>query len=308
MPKKYYINYSKIIKGGATSLPDSIESAISEAVEGEGVAVPNPEAGVLVSAKLSNMPKLCLGLLDHYGKLNEILPRAIDLGYRHFDGANAYENPEYLGNLRRIFDEKINSKRNEFWITWKGDNIKEDEVEAKIKQLNCDYIDLYLVHHSCGSESDFTELKKLKARGLVRYYGVSNCEDLVRLDELKSRHDIYANQLQARPPGGTIINRKQVDPTFFEQINAMGINVMLFASISGIMNSKPEILYEDPPLPINKYYYQKYIKDRRNVLIVGSASGSTLETNLNLATTPDISQEDMDIIEGRLRSINLTYQ
>ena len=88
----------------------------------------------------------------------------------------------------------------------------------------------------------------------------------------------------------------------------MGINVMLFASISGIMNSKPEILYEDPPLPINKYYYQKYIKDRRNVLIVGSASGSTLETNLNLATTPDISQEDMDIIEGRLRSINLTYQ
>ena len=131
MPKKYYINYSKIIKGGATSLPDSIESAISEAVEGEGVAVPNPEAGVLVSAKLSNMPKLCLGLLDHYGKLNEILPRAIDLGYRHFDGANAYENPEYLGNLRRIFDEKINSKRNEFWITWKGDNIKEDEVEAK---------------------------------------------------------------------------------------------------------------------------------------------------------------------------------
>ena len=255
-----------------------------------------------------NMPNLCLGLLNHSGKLNEILPTAIDLGYRHFDGADAYGNDEYCEMLKKNLFEKITARRKEFWITWKGNYIKEHEVEAKIKQLNCGYIDLYLVHFGCGSESDFKELKKLQTRGLVRYYGVSNCEDIRTLHDLKIRHNIYANQLQARPPGGKISYRNQVDLDFFEQINAMGIKVMLFASISGILNSAPEILFEEPPLLINKYYYQKYIKDSENVLIVGSAGGTKLKTNLDLAITPDLDEDTLLAIEARLQQINLSKQ
>ena len=98
------------------------------------------------------------------GKLNEILPKAIDFGYRHFDGANGYTGPGYYEMLKSIFDMKVNGRRNEFWITWKGDDITEQKVESVINKLNCGYIDLYLVHHGCGIETDFIELKKLKAR------------------------------------------------------------------------------------------------------------------------------------------------
>lgn len=77
---------------------------------------------------------------------------AIDVGYRHFDTAYAYENESEVGQAIRdkIADGAVT--REEIFITTKLWNTKHEpeKVEAacreSCKNLGFDYIDLYLMH------------------------------------------------------------------------------------------------------------------------------------------------------------------
>lgn len=270
---------------------------------------------------LASMPQICFGTVQ--SNLEHTLPKALEVGYRHIDGADAYESisPGHRKTIRSAlanFMAKGHS-REELWITWKSDSITSESIQQRIKQLGCTYIDLFLIHHFdnntlSGNIRMLDELSKAKDAGLIHQFGVSNCEDSETVKKLKGSYDIYANQIQARPPGGQVHRRKLMIPDFVAQCNAIGVHCMFFASMSGVSEVYPEWYFDDTIKEmINKYYIQRFLKPS-NVLIVASinpSSGSLEENfrNVNtfLRTGKLLEEKEMEAMEKRLKSITLAY-
>jgi diketogulonate reductase-like aldo/keto reductase len=259
---------------------------------------------------LEKMPQLCFGTAQ--GNLEVTLPKALEVGYRHIDCANTYGKTSY----RNIIKNAIKSiPRNELWITWKSNEITFSDIQKLIFDIDCQYIDLYLIHHSCGTSKDFIELKKAYEANLIRFYGVSNCENIEIMKQLKKEHNIYANQIQARPPGGQVINRKIMDHDFITKCNELGIIIMLFSTVSGIMNAL-DMDYDyffGKFSYINKYYIQKFIYQTNNVLIVSSISGSSIGVNLTdfgdvMNKCDMLAETEINEIENKLLETNLNFQ
>lgn len=107
---------------------------------------------------------------------------ALDAGYRHIDTALAYGNENEVG--QGIKDSGV--PRDQIWVTTKLDNTwhhcVEDGINASLKALDMDYVDLYLMHWPSStdpkdkkkhlSDWDFTktwaEMQKLPASGRVK--------------------------------------------------------------------------------------------------------------------------------------------
>jgi alcohol dehydrogenase (NADP+) len=127
---------------------------------------------------------------------------AASIGYRHFDCASVYGNEDRIG---QVFNELLKGglRRNEVWITSKLWNDKHGEndvilsCEKSLKDLQLDYLDLYLVHwpfpnhHPPGCDATtrspdaspyihenymrtWRKMEELVDRGLVRNIGTSN--------------------------------------------------------------------------------------------------------------------------------------
>lgn len=148
--------------------------------------------------------KLCLGCMSfgdaslgfHSGwlldeeKSRVILKKALDLGVNFFDTANVYGNgtsEEYLGRALRDFAD-----RNEVIIATKvffGDDLHEgrnttglsrkaifSQVEASLKRLGTDYIDVLYIHrwdYKTPIEETMAALNDLVRAGKVHYLGAS---------------------------------------------------------------------------------------------------------------------------------------
>ena len=116
----------------------------------------------------------------------EIIKEAIGCGYRHIDTAFAYGNEETIG--KGIKASNINRK--ELFITgklWNDDRGYENIINAckrTIKNLNCEYLDLYLIHWPASKavHDDWIEINNetwkafeyLYEQGLVKAIGVCN--------------------------------------------------------------------------------------------------------------------------------------
>jgi diketogulonate reductase-like aldo/keto reductase len=288
-------------------------------------------------APLESMPQLCFGTVQF--PLEDPLIQAIKIGYRHIDGAEAYELMhqnyiDYKKTLNDIFTQFKNGEikddagnpiiveRKDLWITWKDDNIRKSKIEMTIKRLGCEYIDLFLIHHSCGTESDFEELKEAQKAGLIRFYGVSNCETIEDICRLKSKHNIFANQIQARPPGGSIETRGYMSPNFIQECNNLGVKIMLFSTTSGVSeleytnkkNLLKNVLNSIEGFNknmINQYYIQKFL-GKSNVIMVSSVLGASLQPNYDSVTTFKtegrlLSDAQMKQIEEALQKLTLAY-
>ena len=245
--------------------------------------------GNMKGGALETMPKLCFGTAQD--NLDKMLKLALDHGITHIDGAEGYQYGKSHGIIRECI--KLIPREN-LWITWKADKITVEMIKAIITKLSCGYIDTFLVHHdsSCIAEDDFVQLQKAQKDGLIRFFGVSNCENFERIQYLRENYGISTIQIQSRPPGGEIKYRPKTESDFIEKCNGIGINVMLFASVSGIIGiddltdySIFTEIYEQHN--INKYYLQKYCYRTNNVLIISSVSGSSIKQN----------KEDSDAIE-----------
>ena len=232
---------------------------------------------------LATMPQICFGTAQGV-EITALIKKALSLGYRHFDGADSYGGKAFRKNFR---DGIAGVDRHSIWITWKSNDISLDRIQQVVTDLNCEYIDLFLRHHSCLTPRDYAELQKAKNEGLVRFIGVSNCENIKAIEMNKNKYDIYANQIQARPPGGDIQKKPRLDPDFIKQCNALGVSVMMFGTISGLINAGVYLSYNEKKGPnINKYYIQKYLKPS-NVLMVSSmrTQSQTLQENINYVNT-----------------------
>ncbi|CAL1708215.1 unnamed protein product [Somion occarium] len=129
------------------------------------------------------IPRLGFGVAYGFGKEEDPLEltkpgvlEALKVGYRHIDSAQLYRNEREVGEAVR----ESGLKREDVFVTSKVPDEGEPlaSVDASLKALGFDYIDLYLIHSPpAGKENRLTKYKALleaKRQGKVRTVGVSN--------------------------------------------------------------------------------------------------------------------------------------
>ncbi|HBE03819.1 MAG: hypothetical protein A2096_16755 [Spirochaetes bacterium GWF1_41_5] len=145
--------------------------------------------------------------------VNDIVHAAVDYGINYFDTAEAYNDGrsesslgQALKDLPRdkvVIGTKISPSNTEPLVL-------REHLEASLKRLETDYIDLYMVHwpitpHSIAHFTEkkicpdvreaFSALQNLRKEGKIRYIGVSNFA-VSKMEEIKKfLPDICANEL-----------------------------------------------------------------------------------------------------------------
>lgn len=174
------------------------------------------------------MPALGLGTWKSAkGEVYAAVRSALEIGYRHFDCALLYGNEKEIGQaLADALKEGI-VKREELWITsklWNNSHEKQyvlPSIQTSLKDLQLDYLDLYLIHWPIALKHDVTfpqkgeemlsltevplsetwsEMIRLKEMGLTRHIGVSNFSTKKITDIIEKTGVIpEVNQLELHP-------------------------------------------------------------------------------------------------------------
>ncbi|XP_054158804.1 9,11-endoperoxide prostaglandin H2 reductase-like [Oppia nitens] len=139
---------------------------------------------------------------------------AVDIGYRHIDTAEYYENEQSIGEAVNDLIETGRVLRQDLFVTTKIffkkypiDNIKDETVSTvvqSLKRLNLDYVDLMLIHWPSDNmtvNSDIWKgLEEVLDRRLVRAIGVSNFMKHHLVDLLKTAKVVpQMNQIESNP-------------------------------------------------------------------------------------------------------------
>jgi len=138
-----------------------------------------------------------MGVVGGGQRVYDMCEKALKVGYRHFDTAAGYGNEKQVGEAIRA----SGIPREEIFITTKLANSDHHRVregfEKSLKELDCEYIDLYLMHWPMASISEgqpgnasfsrvlkpeesptivetYKEMEKLLETGKVKAVGVSN--------------------------------------------------------------------------------------------------------------------------------------
>jgi diketogulonate reductase-like aldo/keto reductase len=148
------------------------------------------------------------------------LRAALEIGYTHFDTAEAYA----LGHSEELIGRAIresNTKREDVFITSKvsPEHLSYEAVfnscENSLRHLGMDYIDLYLIHWpgtGIKYEETFRALNKLVQDGKVRHLGASNFKlRLLKQVQQYSETPIITNQIPYRLPDKTYVENGVVD-------------------------------------------------------------------------------------------------
>jgi len=174
------------------------------------------------------MPSLGIGTWKAPpGEVGRAIEAALDVGYIHIDCASLYQNEKEVGEVlgKAIKSGKV--KRENLFIVsklWSTDWGRVSEaVEQTLKDLQLDYLDLYLVHAPASFEYSggnmwpthpngqpklgkvpfhtvWPEMEKLVDRGLVRSIGISNFSFLLVNDLLTyARIKPVMNQIEVHP-------------------------------------------------------------------------------------------------------------
>lgn len=134
-----------------------------------------------VQGREARIPALGLGTWQVTGaEAEEMVGRALELGYRHLDTAQAYGNEAEVG--RAVEDSGVD--RDSIFITTKvwpdryGPGDFADSVDASLEALRTDAVDLLLLHWPAFGDSSLEEvmgrLAEARRAGKARHVGVSN--------------------------------------------------------------------------------------------------------------------------------------
>lgn len=148
------------------------------------------------------IPKLGFGTFNLNGREAEgVLEFALDVGYRHFDTAQLYQNEDIIGKV--MASSMV--PRDRLFLTTKvwGSNISKERflpsVEHSLKQLKLDHVNLLLIHwhnENIPLEESLEQLLIAQQKGFTKLIGVSNfnIELLEKVEKLGVK--IHCNQFE----------------------------------------------------------------------------------------------------------------
>ncbi|MFW6199948.1 MAG: aldo/keto reductase [Gemmatimonadota bacterium] len=150
------------------------------------------------------IPVLGLGSWQLTGSTcRRTVAEGLEMGYRHLDTAEAYENEKEVG--RGLADSGVD--RDDVFLTTKVwyENLAPDAVHAacedSLDRLGTDYVDLYLIHWPTDRvplSETVGALKELRDEGRIRAWGVCNFTRSW-LEELLELGRPATNQIEIHP-------------------------------------------------------------------------------------------------------------
>lgn len=169
----------------------------------------------------------------------------VKTGYRHIDCASIYENEKEIGKaFLRMFSAK-KAKREEIFVTsklWNTDHHPRNVEKAcrqTLKDLQLEYLDLYLIHWGIAFANDkdlepvsiqetWRAMEQLVEKGLVRSIGVSNFTTPMIVDLLSyAKIKPVVNQIEIHPYNTQeeLINychKQQIQVTAYSPLGSLG--------------------------------------------------------------------------------------
>ena len=284
------------------------------------------------------VPRIGLGTYNMNSKEAEDLSyAAIKHGYRHIDTAAVYKNEDGVGKaLKRIFSE-TDLVRDDLAIStklWPGGMVKVDRVKNKegtiksleksLRNLDLDYVDLYLIHSPHAKEKRIEQwetLLTLQERGKAKNIGVSNW-GINHLEELlqKSLPLPSANQIEIHP--------WSQKPELVSYLKEKGIDIIAYSSLvalstwrhkDGENSLKTDEMYkdsDDPQSPFKKLAAKYEVTEAQVLLkwalqlgyaiLPKSIQIERMKKNFDLEFT--ISESDMMLIEQLDRGGSVTWE
>lgn len=131
---------------------------------------------------MMKMPNLGLGTFRLKDQpLRDSLLQGLDLGYRHIDTAQIYDNEAEVGQL--MIESGVPRKdiylTTKVWISEFGQGKVIPSLHTSLEKLRTDYLDLALIHWPSPQDEVpmavyLEQLAEAKAQGLTREIGVSN--------------------------------------------------------------------------------------------------------------------------------------
>jgi 2,5-diketo-D-gluconate reductase B len=150
----------------------------------------------------STVPKLGFGTWEILGRdCEEAVGDALEIGYRHIDTAQAYDNEAEVGKALAA----SGVPREELWLTtklWRKEYRRvRDSARESLERLQVDCLDLLLLHwpnDEVPLEETLGALAQIRDEGLIKHFGVSNFPAYMLRDALKVAA-IFADQVEFHP-------------------------------------------------------------------------------------------------------------
>jgi 2,5-diketo-D-gluconate reductase A len=225
----------------------------------------------------------------------EAVATALEVGYRHFDTAEAYQNEKAVGRAIRNGgiprDELFVTTK--LWIRGPGEDGAQAAFKRSLERLGLDHVDLYLIHQPYGDYYSFWRaMEAVHAEGLARAIGVSNFHS-DRLVDLIEHNDVTpaVNQIEAHP-----FFQRRADQ---ELMRERGVQMESWGGFAEGRNN----LFSDPTLTgIGDAYGKsaaqvvlRWLIQRDIVTIPKSVRRERMEQNLDVFDF-ELTDDDMDRI------------
>ncbi len=224
------------------------------------------------------LSRLCLGTMMFGKQTNEadslrIMSAATDSGINFFDTANVYNE----GESERIVGKGLSGKRDKIILATKvfgrmGTNPNDEglsrrnilsAVDASLRRLNTDYIDIYYLHspdNDTSLEETMEAMSSLVTSGKIRYIGVSNfaawqIADILSICDKRN----YIAPIITQNVYNPITRGIETELVPFLQAHSMGMAI--YNPIAGGLlagKHKPGKPAENTRFSNNKIYYDRY--------------------------------------------------
>ncbi|XP_073423578.1 aldo-keto reductase family 1 member C1-like [Dendrobates tinctorius] len=264
---------------------------------------------------------------------HESIKLAIDVGYRHIDGALVYRNEVEVGQAIRSKIADGTVKREDIFYTGKlwGNNHTPERVrlglEKSLKDLQLDYMDLFLIHtpmefkpgddplptdengklvfHNTDIRETWKAMEACRDAGLVRSIGVSNfnrrqLELILNMPGLKYKP--VCNQVECH----IFLNQsKLLEFCKSRDIVLVGYNVLGSSRAKDWVDQNSPKVLEDPVLntvakKLSRSPAQvalRYLLQRGCVVLTKSFNPERIKENFQVFVF-DLSDEDMKSLDG----------
>ncbi|AFY03232.1 putative 2,5-diketo-D-gluconate reductase B [Bdellovibrio bacteriovorus str. Tiberius] len=222
----------------------------------------------------------------------------LELGYRHIDTAQIYDNEAEVGKV--LTESKIS--RADVFLTTKiwTENLSKERLIPSLKEslqkLQTDYVDLVLIHWPSPEgkvplAETLEALMQAKSQGLTKEIGVSNfpVSEMKKVVEIVGAKNIFTNQIEVHP---YLQNRRLVD-----YLKSVGVTVTAYMPLAYGKVMKDEVLLKiaDRHGVTAADVVLSWLMDQDMVVIPSSTKRQNLQKNLQ-ARRGLLSAEEKELI------------